>query len=190
MYLNRKNNNFQTSKSNNSMENSPSTAKTGLKWGLITGLGIVAYTAILYVVGVATSSPLMYVSYAILIAGIVMAMREYKSKNEDYMSYGQGLGIGSFIGTITGLLVGAFTTIYMKYVDTTMAEKQLDVMRAELEKSGQTPEQIDQIVSMSQSFMSPGIMFGASVLTYLIIAFIFSLVISAVLRKNQPEIDF
>jgi hypothetical protein len=172
------------------MENSPSTAKIGLKWGLISGLTIVAFTAIMYVSNVASSSPLMYVAYLILIGTMVMGMRDFKANNSDFMSYGQGLGIGSFMGAITGLLSGIFTIAYIKFVDSELMAKQLDQMRMELEKKGQPAEQVEQIVSMSQTMMTPGIMFVMSTITYLIIGFIIALILSAVLRKNQPEMDF
>ncbi len=172
------------------MENSPSTAKIGLKWGFIVGLiNVLIYTGI-YVSGQVGNQVLGYLPLVVLIVGIVMAMRDYKNQNDTFMSFGQGLGIGTFTSAVAGLLGGIFTYVYMSFIDTTLMSKQLDVTRTEMEKQGLTPEQFDQTMAMTEKFMTPSAIFVISILMSLIIGFVASLIISAVLRNNKPEMDF
>ena len=76
------------------MNNQPSTARTALKWGLITGIALIVYSTILYTFSQTTNSALSLIIYGILIIGLVMGMREYRLANDGYMSYGEGMGLG------------------------------------------------------------------------------------------------
>lgn len=71
-------------------EKEPSVGSVALKWGFIFALVGVIFSLILMVSGLAENRWLSSLAYLILIAGIVVAMKNYKEQNYGYMSYGQG----------------------------------------------------------------------------------------------------
>lgn len=170
-------------------ENQPSVMSVALKYGLITALVTVVYTLILMVSDLGDNRWLSSLSYIILITGIVSAMKQYKASNYGYMSYGQGLGIGTVISGIFGLLSGIFTWIYTSYVDPEYMERMMLKQEAAMLEQGLSQEQIDAGMAMAQNFQGPVIMILGATIGAVIIGFVFSLIISAIMKNNRPEFE-
>lgn len=147
------------------------------------------YSTILYVAGLGGNRILASLSYAFLIVAIVLAMKEFREKNGGFISYGEGLGLGSLTSAVLGLLSSAFTIFYIQFIDPNLLTQGIDQMREELERKGMDDAQIEQALEVSQKFMSPGIMFVSVIFGYLIMGFIFSLIIAAIMRKEKPVFE-
>lgn len=128
-------------------------------------------------------------AFVILIVGIVLGMKDYRAQNNTFMSYGQGLGIGSLISAIVGLIGSMFSMFYLEFIDNTIIKQSMDKAREDMETRGMDDAQIDQAMSMTEKFMTPGIMFAMGVLSYVIIGFIISLIIAAIMRKDKPVFE-
>ena len=166
-----------------------SVTSVAVKYGLLTGLVGVVYSLIIMVTDLGDNRILSSLAYLILIAGIVLAMKQYKAINYGYMSYGQGLGIGSLVSLIFGLLTGIFTWIYTEFVDTEYMGRMMEKQREEMLSQGMTDEQIDAGMKIAENFQGPVTMIlGAAVIT-LIIGFILSLIISAIMKNSRPEFE-
>ncbi len=162
------------------------TTAVALRYGIITGIVSVIYSLILYITEQNTNTWLGWISFIIMIAGIWMAHKHFKTENNGFMSYGQGLGIGTLLSLITGVLSGIFAYIYMKFVDTTVMDRVKEMQIVEFEKQGMSDEQIDQAVQMSEKFTSPELMIVWAIVGSLIIGFILSLIISAITKHTRP----
>ena len=171
------------------MNEKPSTAKLALKWGAITGVASILLSTLLYLTDQTGNQGVASLIYLIPIAGLVLAMREYKQLNDNYMSYGEGLGLGALVGAVSGLLSSTYSVIYMTFIDSTVMQRTMDKMREKYEEQGMDDAQIDKIMEMSQSFQSPGLLFIFGVLGTIFLSVVFSLVIAAVLRRNKPVFD-
>lgn len=171
------------------MQEQVSTARVALKYGIITSVAVIVYSTILTVSGLNQNQALGALGFVILIAGIVWAMRDFREQNSGFMSYGQGLGIGSLMSAIVGLIGAMFTMFYMQFIDTTLMQQSLDKARSDMEARGMDDAQIDQAMEISQKFMTPGMMFLIQVLTYLFIGFIISLILAAIMRKDKPVFE-
>jgi hypothetical protein len=78
-----------------------SISAVAIRYGLIVGMITVIYSLILYITDLQiTNQFLSYVSFLILIVGIYLAHQNFKKENGGYMTYGQGLGIGSLVSLI------------------------------------------------------------------------------------------
>jgi len=168
----------------------PSTARIALKWGLISSIIIIIYTVILYMTGLFKNSALSWISFLILIIGIFFATREYKSLNNGFLSFGEGLGVGTLTSAVAGLIGSIFSYIYINMIDTTIMQQMSDLQRESMEARGMSSEQIDQAMEMAAKFTSPGMIFLFGLLGYVFIGFIFSLIISAIIKKDKPEMNF
>ncbi|GAA4402913.1 hypothetical protein GCM10023187_18500 [Nibrella viscosa] len=171
------------------MEEKPSSARLALKWGLIIGIASILFSTILYVTDQVGNTALSIVAYAIIIIGLVMAMREYRSLNNNYMSYGEGLGLGALTSGVAGILSSLYGVLYTNMIDTEFQNRMMDQMRVQYEERGMTDDQIDKAMEFGQMFQSPGLLFIFGVLGTIFMGFIFSLVIAAILRRNRPVFD-
>ncbi|WP_299991587.1 DUF4199 domain-containing protein [uncultured Pontibacter sp.] len=170
-------------------ETQPSVSSVALKYGFIGALVSVVFTAVLLITGVNVSGWVGSLGYLILIAFMVIAMKEYKKQNYGYMSYGQGLGIGTLVSLAFGVLGGVFMFIYTSFVDPEYTSNMMDKQRIELEERGMSDEQIEQAIAMGESFSSPMMMIVWSIVGYLFIGFLISLIVAAVMKNKRPEFE-
>lgn len=177
------------------MENTATPAVTptavALRYGLLTGLVSIICAFILYTSGQETNTALGYASLIIpIVVGIVLAHKEYKKQQSGFMSYGQGVGIGTLLSVVSGLLGAIFTYVYREFIDPTMAQRTMDQMRAKFEAAGNMSEaQIDNALAMSQKFSTGPISIGLAVLVFAIFGLLLSLIISAITKHNRPEFE-
>jgi hypothetical protein len=171
------------------MEEKVSTARVALKYGIITAVAVIVYSTIINLIGQSQNQALSALAFLILIGGIVWGMRDFRTQNHGFISYGQGLGVGSLISAIVGLIGATFTMFYMQFIDTTILSQSLDKARADMESRGMDDSQIDQAMEISEKFMTPGMVFLIGILSYVIIGFIISLIVAAIMRKEKPVFE-
>lgn len=171
------------------MQEEPSTARIALKYGVITGVASIVYNVILIITEKNQNQALSALGLIIMVAGMVYAMREFKTENNGYMSYGQGLGIGTLIAAISGLLGATFMMFYTQFIDTNFMQKTLDTAREDMERRGMSDAQIDAGMQFSEKMISPGIMFATGVFFSIFIGFIIALIVAAIMRRNKPVFE-
>jgi hypothetical protein len=167
-----------------------STTSVGLRYGLLTGILSVIYSFILLATNMEQNTALGLLSLIILVGGIYLAHKYYKENNGGFMSYGQGLGIGTLISLIAGLLGGIFRYVYTEFIDPSATQRAMDQTRAKMEEAGNMSDaQIDQAIQMSQRFASGPIGIVVAVLASALIGFLISLIIAAITKHNRPEFE-
>ncbi|GAB3839439.1 DUF4199 domain-containing protein [Hymenobacter jeollabukensis] len=175
----------------NTTTSTVTTTAAGLRFGVITGIVTIIYSFILMMTGMEQNSAMGIITFIILIGGIVLAHRYFKEHNAGFMSYGQGLGIATIEGAVIGLLSGIFRYIYITFIDPQYVENAMNALRAKFEADGKmSDEQIDQAVQMTQKFSGTGpvgILFA--VLGTAFFAFLLSLIVSAITKRNRPEFE-
>lgn len=168
----------------------PSTARIALKWGIITSVVIIIYSVISYMTGLFKNTASSYLSFLFLLGGIILAVKEYKTLSNNFLSFGEGLGVGTLMSAVTGLISSLFSIVYMVMIDTTIMQQLGAMQEEQLEKRGMTPEEIDQTMEMMSKFSSPGMLFVFAVLGYIFFGFIWSLIVAAVQKNEKPEMNF
>lgn len=163
-------------------------ARVALKWGLITGVALILYSTVLYTLDLTTNRGMSVIIYVILIGGLVLGMREYRTANAGYMTYGEGMSLGALLSAVAGLLSSVFSVFYTQVIDPGFQARITEQVRDQMESAGNlSDEQVDQAVEMMGKFQSPGLQFLFGVLGTILIGVIFSLVIAAILRKNKSN---
>ena len=166
-----------------------STTSVGLRYGLLTGLVSIIISFGLFVSNQETS-PLRYVTFAVLIVGMVLAMNSFKQNNQGFMSFGQGVGIGTVLSAVVGVLSGIFSYVYMNLIDPEVVGRMTEKIRADMEaRGGMSDEQIDQAMSMSAKMMNGPIMVITALLGTLLVGVILAMIISAFIKHAQPEFE-
>ena len=171
------------------MEENPSQALIALKWGAIGGVAYMIYTTLLYVTELYGNSTMGWVSFALAIVFIVLAMREYRTQNNGFMSYGEGLGVGTLVSAISGLLSATYGMIYTMFIDPTIPQKLQDKIQEQWEAQGLTDEQIEQASEMMKWTQSPGMTFLFGMISAIVGGLIISLIVAAILKKNKPVFE-
>ena len=170
------------------MNDKPSSAKLALKWGGILGIALIVYSTLLYTLGQTANTGLSSLIYVLIAAGLTLGIRDYKMLNGGYLSIGEGVGLGALLSAVSGLLSSAYSVIYTTIIDPGIREQMANQMRAKLEEQGNlTDEQIDQAMEITQKFQTPGLQFLVGVLGSIFIGVIFSLIISAIMRKKRAN---
>ena len=170
------------------MNDEVSSARVALKWGLITGVALVVYSTLLNVLGQMTNGWLTVVVYLIIVVGLVLGMREFRSLNGDYLTFGQGVGLGALLSAVAGVISSTYNVLYSTVIDPGLQERVMDNMREQLEDQGKlSDDQIDQAMEFSKMFQSPGLQFVAGVFGAILVGVFLSLIVAAVLRRHKAN---
>lgn len=173
------------------MENNVSTTSTGIRYGLIGGLVIIIFSLITSMaMDIETSQKINWLMYIFLAAIIFLAHKYFKDNGDGFMSFGQGLGIGTITSAIAGVLTAIYSYIYMTFVDPTLMDQIMDLQRQGMEDQGMSEAQIDQALEMTSGFMTPGMMVGMTILGMIIFGFILSLIVSAITKKVDDSEEY
>ena len=128
----------------------PTVKSTAVKWGMINGLISIIFFVVVDFAGQAGNQALSWIGGVIFLALLVFAHREFKNDGDGYMSFGQGLGIGTLIAVVSSILSSVFTFIYVSFINTNFTEALREKSIADMEASGQSQAQIDQGINKSQ----------------------------------------
>jgi hypothetical protein len=136
--------------------------------------------------GLAAKQSLGYVSIIFVVVALVLAHRDFKKSNE-FMSYGQALGISMIIVTISTVISTIFTYIYIKVIDDSMLGMIRQQSEEQMMNRGMSEEQIEQAMSISSKFMTAEAIVGFGIFFGILFGFIIALIVSAITKKNPPE---
>lgn len=172
------------------MEQPTTSARVALKFGLIAGVILMIQNVLINVteqyMNTWLSSPIQII---VLSVCMVLAMREFKAGNDGFMNYGQGLGIGTLMGAVSGVLFSIYYYVYNEFIDPALKINIMSKVREQFENQGMSDEQIDTALTMTQKFSSPGFGFIFGVLGMILFAFIISLIVSAFQKNEKPTFD-
>jgi lysylphosphatidylglycerol synthetase-like protein (DUF2156 family) len=170
------------------MEEKLTVKQTGIKYGIYLALVTIIYTLILQILGLGAKQSLGYAGFIFVIVALVLAHRDFKRSNE-FMSFGQGLGISMIIVTINSVLSSIFSYIYIKFVDNSM----LDVIReqsiVQMEERGMSDAQIEQAMEMQAKFTTPEMILVFGFLGGIFFGFIIALIVTAFTKKSNPALE-
>lgn len=166
-----------------------STSAVAIRYGILTGLVSVIVSFVLNMTGL-EQSPAKWLTTVVLIVGIVLAHKFFKQQNGGFLSYGQGLGIGTILSVVVGVLSAIFSYIYINFIDTGFTARLIDKTRADMEAQGRmTDAQIDQAMTWTTKFMNGPMMMAMVLFMIVLMGFLVSLIVSAVTKNPRPEFE-
>jgi hypothetical protein len=168
-----------------------STTQTALKWGAIAGIYSIISSLATFLRFFESSKILSIsvniIGFGIIIAILIYAFKDFKAQNNGYMTYSQGLGIGSLMGGVSGLMSGIFSFVYLKFFDSTVLTNAANLEIEKMEEKGLSSEQIEQTQSIMEMMTGPSMVFVANVLGGILGYFILSLIV-AHFQKNEKSV--
>lgn len=170
-----------------------------MRWGAILGAIGIATSTINYMVGgfspenqdSAFTKLIQYFMYAVIILILVLAMQQHRDKElGGYMKYSRGLGLGTLIGVFYGIIAAITAFVIFRYfMPADFADKAMEAAREKmLERNpNMSEDQVEMGLGMARKFMTPASMSLFVLFGGVVICFLFSLIISAFVKKNNPD---
>jgi hypothetical protein len=176
------------------MEQKTSLAKSAIPYGIIFGVIMIIEFVIGYAMGIDPQKDpwvgilMSLLNYLVLpFTLIMMACNHFKNKlNGGYISFGQCIKSGVVVCVIAALVFSVVTAIvYM--VSPEIKEDILEQQKIAMAQSpGMTSEQLKMGMSVAETMMEPYIMIPLSVLMYALVGLIISLIVGAIVKKDNP----
>ena len=157
-----------------------------MKWGLILGVVSIALFIVYVLIDVIGESWVSWIGLIPLILVVVLAHKEFKDDGNGFMSYSQGLGIGTLVSLYSAIVSSAFNFIYVKFIDTEFTANLMEKIEMQWEEAGMTDQQMDAARGFTETMMSPVVGFFIGIVFAVFFGFIISLIISAITKNPDP----
>ena len=171
------------------MEEKITTKQVGTKYGLYLAVISIIYGLGLQLAGLAGNQALGYVGFVFFIALLILGQNEFKKDNEGFMSYGQGIGISTYITVISVVLSTLFTYVYLKFVDDSMLKMISEKTEDKLIEKGMSDAQIEKALEMTEKFQTPEMILIFGIIGGIIMYLIIALIVTAITKKQNPELE-
>lgn len=166
----------------------PSLSKNAFIYGLYTSLAMILMSLMFFALDMHLKTWPGYFSYVILIAGIVLAILNYRDRlNRGFISYSHGFQTGAIISAVVAVALAAYIYIYHTVINPEGVQQLLDLTQEKLAERGLSDDMIDQQIEMSAKFMKPGLMAIFSLIGQLIFGLIISLIVPLFLKKTDDS---
>lgn len=178
------------------MEKTITPAKAAIPYGITYGVILILEFVISYSLGLnsqenATAGVVMgLLNYLILPAlFITLACNAYKKANGGYIKFGQCIKAGVTTGVVAAL-VSSVTTSVIYLVAPEIKEGILEQTKISLAANpNMTADGLKQALSWTETFMQPYISIPFTILISAFFSLIFSLIIGAIVKKENPYGD-
>ena len=155
---------------------------------IIAGL-IIVYTIILYFSGMQSNQALGWVSYGILILGVIFFVQAFGKANGYHLTFGNLFAYGFKISAFSALIFIAFIVLF-NFIFPEFKEKIFETARQNMETQGKyTEDQINTGMEMTRKFFTVFIIAG-SLFFFALFGAIGSLIGAAITKKEVSESPF
>ena len=167
----------------------PSILKYAMNTGAILGLVLMIVSLVQNVMEMFGSVVFQYLSYLILIGGLILSIKYYRDKVlNGFISYGQVVGFGTLTALFSGIISAFLLFLYLKFVDDSMISFIFDQTEQDLYSKNLSDDQIETTLSAMQSFTNPGMIAVLGVVSNFFFGLIVSLVAGIFMKNEQDEL--
>lgn len=169
-------------------------AKAALSYGLTFGILLVVLYVILYALNLNPQEGGMigvintFLTYLVFpFVFVLLACNHFKKLSGGYITFGQAIKTGVVVSIIAAIVLGVFNIIFNLIFPEIQAEM---LQKAKESMVRQNPnmnaEQLKMGIQMAEFFMKPYILLPLSIIIYTIIGLIHSLIVGAIVKKENP----
>jgi len=172
------------------MENKPSLFQHTMTWGAITGIILIVFSLVLYLVHQSANQALGYLSYVLLIAGIIIGSIAYRDKVlGGFISYKDAFVTGLLITIFAGILSSFFSFILIRYIDPSVVEQSIAKAEEKMISRGMAEDDIELAMEKTKEFIGSPLMVLVGLLSFAFIGTIISLITAAIVKKEKGPFD-
>lgn len=170
--------------------------QVALRFGLITTAILVVYGLIGYVTGLTDPSKMStavswinsLITYGVMIGGVALAVKTHRDENQKgFITFGKAFGTGFKTILVIALTQAIWLYIFMAFIAPGMMDQ---IMQSSIEKAaaqGQDPEQVEAGMKMMSWMFNPPMMAVMAVISLSFMGAIFSLIVAAIMKKDQDR---
>ncbi len=166
--------------------------KHAIMYGIYLGAALIILSLLFYVFDLYTENWVSYISYAVLLGGIVISAISYRDKHlNGYITFGQSFLVGFFTALFAGILAAIYTGVFMSFA----GEEVTAVLLQKAEESmiatnpDMTDEQLDMALKMTAKMLNPVWLTVISFLSNLFFGAVFSLIASIFIKKENKSLE-
>jgi hypothetical protein len=165
---------------------------TKFTYALILTICQAVFSLLMYFTGfqtekLATGQYLQWLAFIIMIVVLYLGIKAVRDeKPGQYITYGQAVGAGTLISLIAGVLSGIYAFIHFKFINTSFADYQLQLIREKWEQAGMSEAQMEQAESFTRIFLGPGMQLITTPIAVTLTGLLISLVLAVFLKRNPP----
>lgn len=158
--------------------------------GLILSLITITYSIALYLTDLWQNKPLTYVSYVLIIGGIIWSCLHYAKQMDGNVTFGNVFAHGFKVTATLIVITVIYSVLSIKVIFPEMMDKILEMTAKELEKNKDlTDAQAKNALDMTSKFILP-FMIGGIILMYGIFGAISSAIGAGIAKKNPQATPF
>jgi hypothetical protein len=158
--------------------------------GLILSLITITFSIVLYLTDLWQNKGLGYISYAIVLGGIIWSCIHYAQQMNGNVTFGNVFAHGFKVTATLIVITVLYTVLSVKLIFPEMTDKIIEVAAKEMEKNKNlTDEQVKSALDMTRKFMMP-FMIGGTILGYGIFGAICSAIGAGIAKKNPNPTPF
>ncbi len=161
-----------------------STTRIALKYGLFIGLGVWCYALPVYFLNL-NDFELSWLKSVIWVAGMFIGLREFKTQNNDLITYKQGLGLGILASTIGSFFEALFLLVNIIFLNPKLPDMYRALMMKAYENGNYTPQEFETIKQLVDFLTKPNLLFVGTVFGGIMFGLFFSLILSAIMLSNN-----
>ena len=171
------------------MENQVSSKSTMLNYGLLLGVSSIFINLIAYALGIHLDQDwrIGTLGFLAMIVIIVIGIRNFKSVNNNLITWGQSVKIGVGIAIVSALLGIIYNLIFMNFIEPEFMNQMMEKQVVAWEELNMTEEQIEASKSMMETFSSPGITSAIGIVAAAFFGFVISAIAGAIMKRTEEE---
>ena len=158
--------------------------------GLILSLITITFSIALYLTDLWQNKGLGYISYALVLGGIIWSCIHYAQQMNGDVTFGNVFAHGFKVTATLIVITVIYTFLSIKFIFPEMTDKIVEAAAKEMEKNNNLSEdQIKSALDMTRKFMMP-FMIGGIILGYGILGAVSSAIGAGVAKKNPNNTPF
>jgi hypothetical protein len=160
-------------------------------YALVLTLATIVFQLMLYFSGfqtekLATGQYLQWLGLVITAVVLYLGVRAVRDEKPDrVMTYGQGVATGVTISLYAGVMGTIYSFLHFTFINTKFADYAIAFAREKWAAKGMTQAQMDGLEAISRKMMQPGPQAILGVLFAVLIGFIVSLIVAALLKRGK-----
>jgi len=171
------------------MENQVSSKSTMLNYGLLLGVATIFINLVAYALGIHLDQDwrIGTLGFLAMIVIIVLGIRNFKSVNNNLITWGQSVKIGVGIAIVSALLGIIYNLIFMNFIEPEFMNQMMEKQVVAWEELNMTEEQIEASKSMMETFSSPGITSAIGIVAAAFFGFVISAIAGAIMKRTEED---
>lgn len=166
-------------------ENSVSAWKSSLTYGLFLGIALVLVSVLYYATGNAFNKSAEWLSYGVMIAGVIIAQLQFRKLLGGFLSYAEALSVGILTMLFASIITGFFTYLLYAVIDPSLQEQMKLALEEQIFNRNIPEEQLDLAVEIASIFKNPVVMFFMNIIGGAFVGLLISL-ITAIFTQKKP----